>query len=232
MFNTGELGVHSKKSNQKVYDLIEKLLPRELLEAADPFTRDQDFYKWYFKRRIGSVGLLWGRNGGGWLGHFLSDKLLRNSIISELVEEKSLQGVIIEGIDDVFYIRQEDMNIFDSMNEHKEKAVRFLAPLDNLLWDRGMTEKIFDFEYSWEVYVPAEKRKYGYYVLPVLYDDRIIARFEPEKHRGNDSLKIKSWWWEEGIVATSEMENAIHKELLRFCEYLHADGLHKDSAKL
>ena len=48
------------------------------------------------------------------------------------------------------------------------KRVRFLAPLDNLLWDRRLVEAIFGFEYRWEVYVPAEKRKYGYYVLPVM----------------------------------------------------------------
>jgi uncharacterized protein YcaQ len=232
MFNTGELGVYTKKSNQKVYDLIENLLPHELLEAADPFAKDHDFYKWYFKRRIGSIGLLWERNGGGWLGQFLSEKPLRNSIISELVEEKSLQTIFIEGIEEAFYIRQEDVNILDSVDEKKEKVVRFLAPLDNLLWDRGMTKKIFDFEYSWEVYVPIEKRKYGYYVLPVLYDNQIVARFEPEKHRGNNPLKIKNWWWEEGVVVNSEMKYAIQQALSNFCEYLHADGLDKEVESL
>lgn len=232
MFNTGELGVYAKKSNHKVYELTEKLLPQELLEAADPFAKDNDFYKWYFKRRVGSIGLIWGRNGGGWLGHFLSEKPLRNSIISELVEEKSLQTISIEGIDEVFYIRQEDVAIFDSVDGEREKVVRFLAPLDNLLWDRGMTERIFDFEYSWEVYVPVEKRKYGYYVLPVLYGNQIVARFEPEKQRGNSPLKIKNWWWEEGIVVSSEMEYAVQKALMNFCEYLQADGIHKDSVRL
>ncbi|HYE11682.1 MAG TPA: crosslink repair DNA glycosylase YcaQ family protein [Patescibacteria group bacterium] len=232
MFNIGELGVYTKKSNHKVYDLIENLLPKELLEAADPFESDHDFYKWYLKRRIGSIGMLWGRNGGGWLGHFLSEKPLRNSILTELVEEKSLQTISVEGIDEVFYIRQEDICIFNSIDEGRERGVRFLAPLDNLLWDRGMTEKVFDFEYSWEVYVPAEKRKYGYYVLPVLYGNEIVARFEPEKQRKNDPLKIINWWWEEGIVVTKEMKHAVQKALFDFCEYLQADGIHRDSAKI
>jgi uncharacterized protein YcaQ len=224
--------VYTKKNNHKVYDLIENLLPKELLEAADPFESDHGFYKWYFKRRIGSIGMLWGRNGGGWLGHFLSEKPLRNSILTELVEEKSLQTISVEGIDELFYIRQEDVAIFDSVEEGSEKVVRFLAPLDNLLWDRGMTEKVFDFEYSWEVYVPVEKRKYGYYVLPVLYGNEIVARFEPEKQRKNDPLEIKNWWWEDGIVVTKEMEYAVQKALLDFCEYLQADGIHKDSVKI
>lgn len=231
MFNTGELGVYAKKNNHKVYDLIENLLPHELLDSPDPFANDHDFYKWYFKRRVGSVGLLWGRNGGGWLGHFLSEKPLRNSILAELVEEKSLQAVAIEGIEEIFYIRQEDTAIFDTSDKERKNSARFLAPLDNLLWDRGMTEKVFDFEYSWEVYVPVEKRRYGYYVLPVLYGNQIVARFEPEKQRGNEPLKIINWWWEEGTVVTKEMKHAVHQALLDFCQYLQADGIHKDSVR-
>lgn len=229
MFNIGELGILKKKNTQKIYDLIENLLPRELLDSPDPFVNDHDFFKWYFKRRIGSIGLLWGRNGGGWLGQFLSDKELRLSILAELVEEKSLQTLSIEGIGETFYMRQEDLKIFDSIHKEKgkEKIMRFLAPLDNLLWDRDMIDKLFTFKYSWEVYVPIDKRKYGYYVLPVLYGDRLVARFEPEKQRSKNPLKIKNWWWEEGITVTKEMKSAVEKSLLMFCAYLQADGIDK-----
>lgn len=231
MFNIGELGVYAKKNNHKIYDLIENLLPKELLEAADSFESDHDFYKWYFKRRIGSVGMLWGRNGGGWLGQFLSEKSLRDSILSELLEEESVQAVFVEGIEKVFYIRQEDMKILDNISVEREKEVRFLAPLDNMLWDRDMTKAIFDFEYTWEVYVPLEKRKYGYYVLPVLYGNQLVARFEPEKQRGNDPLEIKNWWWEVGIEVTKEMKAAVKKALQEFCEYLGASGVSKEGLK-
>ena len=224
MFNTGELGIFKKKNTQKIYDLIENLLPPELLHSPDPFTSDRDFLKWYFKRRIGSIGLLWGRNGGGWLGQFLSDKELRSSILSELVEEKSLMTLSIEGIDETFYMRREDLKIFDTMKKEKEKIIHFLAPLDNLLWDRELIQKIFGFKYSWEVYVPIDKRKYGYYVLPVLYGDQLVARFEPEKQKGKEPLKVKKWWWEEGVNVTQEMKAALNQCKKVFCEYLQADN--------
>lgn len=222
MFNIGELGIYKKKNTQKVYDLIEKLLPQELLDYPDPFPSDRDFYKWYVKRRVGSMGLIWGRNGGGWLGHFLSDKALRTSILSELVEEGSLLTLSIEGIKETFYIRVEDYVILNAVPAAKEKVMRFLAPLDNLLWDREMVEKLFGFKYTWEVYVPVEKRKYGYYVLPVLYGDQLVARFEPELQRRNEPLLIKNWWWEEGIVVSEEMKVSTNKSLERFCNYLEA----------
>lgn len=229
MFNCGELGVFRKNNTQKVYDLIERLLPHELLHCADPFKNEREFLKWYFKRRVGSTGLVWGRNGGGWLGYFLSNKELRANILSELVEDNKLVMISIEGIDDIFYIRHEDFAILSKTHEAREKVVRILAPLDNLIWDRKMTEEIFNFRYTWEVYVPVEKRKFGYYVLPVLYGDQIVARFEPEIHRGNNPFAIKNWWWEDGIAISEELKSAVKKELYAFSRYLQADGVTEES---
>jgi uncharacterized protein YcaQ len=229
MFNIGIAGVKGKNNVQKVYDLIENILPEEILYKEDPFDNDMDFYKWYFKRRIGSIGIYWDRNGGGWLGHFVSDKKLRKEVLHELCEEGELLTVDIDGINEKFYIRTEDSKMLSAIEQNYEKKVNFLAPLDNLLWDRKLIKDIFDFEYSWEVYIPVEKRKYGYYVLPVLYGDRIIARFEPEIHRGTNPLIIKNWWWEDGFMETSEVINCIMDCFERFCKFLNSSGLSDDS---
>ncbi|MBP5462621.1 MAG: winged helix DNA-binding domain-containing protein, partial [Lachnospiraceae bacterium] len=76
------------------------------------------------------------------------------------------------------------------------------------------------FKYSWEVYTPAAKRQYGYYVLPVLYGNRFIARFEPEKNNGKNPLAIKHWWWEKDVTVTDEMIAAIGDAFSRFSAYL------------
>jgi len=231
MFNIGIIGVKDKKNVQKIYDLIENLLPKELLQMDDPFDSDRSFYKWYFKRRIGSIGVYWDRNGGGWLGHFVSDKNLRKEILQELCDEDELLRVKVDGINDNFYIRAEDSKMLSALEESFEKKVTFLAPLDNLLWDRKLVKDIFDFEYSWEVYIPASKRKYGYYVIPVLYGDRMIARFEPDVHRGNSPLVIKNWWWEEGFNLTDEVRKEVIDGFERFCRFLKASGLSDESYK-
>lgn len=231
MFNVGLLGVKEKKNVQRVYDLIENLLPKEVLEMKDPFENNWSFYKWYFKRRIGSIGIYWDRNGGGWLGHFISDKKLRLEILQELCAEGELKKVIVEGINENFYIRVEDVFVLDELKQDLAKKATILAPLDNLLWDRKLIKDIFDFEYSWEVYVPITKRKYGYYVLPVLYEDRIIARFEPEKHRGNEPLVIKNWWWEDKNAVNEEITNAIFDCLGGFCRFLKGNGISEEASK-
>ena len=68
LYHSGVLGISSKLKTHKVYDLSERLFPKEILRTKDPFKTDYDFAKWYIKRRIGAVGLVWNKNGGTWLG--------------------------------------------------------------------------------------------------------------------------------------------------------------------
>ena len=98
--------------------------------------------------------------------------------------------------------------------------VVFIAPLDNLIWDRRLARDLFDFDYVWEVYKPAAERQYGYYVLPVLYGDRFVARFEPEQDKEAGVLRIKQWWWEPGVAVTDEMRSALRAAFAAFVDYL------------
>jgi uncharacterized protein YcaQ len=77
--------------------------------------------------------------------------------------------------------------------------VTFLAPLDPLAWDRDLLLRLWAFHYRWEVYVPAAKRQYGYYVLPLLYGDRFVGRIEPRIDRRAGTLRIVGLWWEDGF---------------------------------
>lgn len=109
--------------------------------------------------------------------------------------------------------------------KEKTKKVKFLAPLDNMLWDRNMITELFDFEYRWEVYTPIVKRKYGYYVLPVIYGNTFIGRFEAEKLIPQEPLIIKNWWWEPGIEITDVMLDEIDIAISEFAEYLKVPRL-------
>lgn len=161
---------------------------------------------------------MWDKRGGAWQGQFLSEKKLRERILQELVEKGEIVQLSVEDIKEPFYVAKDHIRFFDA--DDSKCKVKFLAPLDNLLWDREMISQLFDFDYRWEVYTPIEKRKYGYYVLPVLYGDRMIARFEPEKVRRNTPLTIKNWWWESGVTITSEMLEAIDSSIKEFANYL------------
>jgi len=221
MFQAGELGIYEKRNTQKVYDLIENLLPPEFCAPEDPFPSERAFYEWYFARRVGSLGLIWGKNGGGWLGHFVNDKKLRNEIMAALVDEDVLQEVSIRGIEELFYVRTQDIPYFEETRQPETGC--FLAPLDNLLWDRDMIEAIYGFRYSWEVYTPVSKRRYGYYVLPVMAGNELVARFEPEMYRGG-TLVVKNWWWEPRVKRSTLMDSVVDEAFRRFSEYLGVEA--------
>ncbi len=218
LYHSGELGISSKIKTHKVYDLSERLFPEAILKAEDPFKNENDFAKWYIKRRIGAVGLVWNKNGGTWLGFYVSDQALRTQVIRGLVDGGELLEYQVEGSKERFYIRSEDAGLVG--RSAGNAVAQFIAPLDNLIWDRGMIDDLFHFSYTWEVYTPVVKRKYGYYVLPVLYKNRFVARVEPEPNKGKAPLRIKNWWWEDGVTVTDEMLWAIRDAFCRFSAYL------------
>lgn len=222
MYHAGLLAVHHKEENRKYYDLTERLIPGDLHSATDPFETDEQYYEWYVYRRIGSVGLLWNKPSDAWLGIRGMKGAQRNEAFRRLIEKETLTEVHVEGLQFPLYMRSEDWDVLHKALSYVPSKTRssILAPLDNMLWDRALIKELFDFEYRWEVYKPAAERKYGYYVLPVLYDDKIVARFEPAKQRKNDPFSIQNWWWEEGISVNEPMQSSLMECFERFAAFL------------
>jgi uncharacterized protein YcaQ len=96
----------------------------------------------------------------------------------------------------------------------------FIAPLDNLLWHRDKLRWLFNFDYIWEVYKVPEQRKYGYYILPVLYGERFIARLDPAFDRKAKRFTLRNWWWEEGFSPDESLLPTLREALAQFLAYL------------
>ena len=144
----------------------------------------QEFMEWYVLRRLESLGVYWLKRGPGWLGFHLKDIKVIQSIICKLVEQGSLIEVEIEGMKEKFYLTKANYDLLlNYSNTLLHNNLRFIAPFDNYIWDRDLVKALFNFDYKWEVYVPEEKRKFGYYVLPVLYEDRFIGRLETSRDK-------------------------------------------------
>lgn len=177
MYFWGELIIHHKVGTRKVYDFTKKYFPSELLSMPDPNITIEQYFEWKVKRRIGAVGLLWERSGDAWLGISWMKSKQRFDAFSRLKEKGEVIKVEVEKIKHPLYIRKEEVALLHEVLEKSdvEPQASFIAPLDNLLWDRKLIKEIFGFEYVWEVYKPISERRYGYYVLPVLYGDRFVA---------------------------------------------------------
>ncbi len=229
LFNGGEFCVVYKRGTQKYFDLTERVLESKDLQGDLNMTIE-DFLEWYIERRIQSVGFLWNKSGGAWQGHFLSENETRSSILQTLLEKNKINEIQVEGIKESFYISENFQKYMKYQNSNS--YVRFIAPLDNIMWDRQMVEMLFDFIYRWEVYTPVAKRKFGYYVLPVLYNGQFIARFEAEPIREAGEFVIKNWWWEPKIEPNDDMKEMIAKEMARFAEFLQINNSPKNIKKL
>jgi uncharacterized protein YcaQ len=222
MYFQGELVIHHKIRARKVYDLAVRHLPAELLAAPDPNPIRENYHDWYVLRRIGSIGLLWNKSGDAWLGISGIKAKERGESINRLLKRKKIIELWVDGIKVPLYMRSSDKPCLDKILHSTAGSTRtaIIAPLDNLLWDRRLVKELFDFEYRWEVYKPANERSYGYYVLPVLYGDRFIARFEPGRDKKNGALAIKNWWWEPGV----NLPDGVYPELTncfrKFAAYL------------
>ena len=217
LFRQGRLCIADKKGTQRRFDLTQRLLPEDCLRVPE---RDEiAFEDWYVLRRLACVGLLWTRPGGAWQGYVVSGDRPRRAALERLAERGQVVPCRVEGRGETFYALPEALAMPDGGGP---RHARFLAPLDNLLWDRGMIEALFGFKYRWEVYTPVDKRQYGYYVLPVLYGIRFIARFDPEPVGKTGCFRLRGWWWEPDARPSRAMLEAVEIAMRQFAAFLGA----------
>jgi len=172
------------------------------------------------------------RPGDAWLGICGYSAAARGAAFIRLTGEGALAALAIDGLPETqpYHIAAADLPVLEQalVEGSANGQARILAPLDNLIWDRRMIRELFGFDYTWEVYTPVDKRRYGYYVLPVMYGSRFVARFEPERHRPGRPLTIRKWWWEPDAGPDAEMKSAVASALERFARYLDATGVEMD----
>ena len=221
LYTDGVLLIHHKSGTRKFYDLADKYLPADLLSAPDPCPDESARLDWRVLRRIGAVGLLWNRRSDAWLGISMAAEE-RDAAFARLEKAGRITPVRVEGLRFPLYVLNTDLPLLESVRSGQadcKARLEFLAPLDPMLWDRKLIEALFGFQYSWEIYTPASKRKYGYYVLPVLYGDRLVGRIEPKVDRKANSLTVQNIWFEPGVRQTKTLSGMIDKAVCRLARF-------------
>ncbi|HEY7451348.1 MAG TPA: crosslink repair DNA glycosylase YcaQ family protein [Candidatus Limnocylindria bacterium] len=204
MFVSGEIGIARREGSRRFYDLIERLVPAQYLDA--PPAPEAEAWRHRVLSRYRAVGLVattgnaelvWGQAGS---------VAQRKVITMSLIDEGVLVPVEVEGRRGVRLVMAEELPILEATARRSRRppTVSFLAPLDPLMWDRPMLRDLFDFDYLWEVYTPEAKRRHGYYVLPILFGDRFAGRLEPKLDRKRRQLDINGVWFEDGFEPMSE----------------------------
>lgn len=179
LFAAGEVTVAGRRGFERLYDLPERVLPAAVLDFPD--LHEDHAQRALLLHAATALGVGTEKD---LRDYFRQDPLPSRNALAELVEEGALQIVRVQGW------RQPAFRLPDSKVPRKVVASALLSPFDSLIWERARTERLFDFRYRLEIYTPALKRVYGYYVLPFLHNERIAARVDLRAERAMGRLAV------------------------------------------
>lgn len=233
---TGELMIHHRENFQRVYDFRDNIAPAHLNEAASEEEADN-----FFARKATAFhGLVREAKWGGSVSGFIERPVSRAEAqqwLAKLTGQGTLTPLTVEGSKERWYALTDDIPLLATIEAGNipaawqplttttgEEAV-FLAPLE-IVSARGRASWLFDFEYIWEVYKPAEQRRWGYYTLPILYNDLLVARLDPKLDRKTSTLVINGFWLEDQPLAHDpDFAAALARALAHFMTFLKAKRL-------
>ncbi|MBB3141089.1 DNA glycosylase AlkZ-like family protein [Halomonas organivorans] len=223
LWDSGHLMTHHRVGGRHAYDLPERVLPQgtSVAEASD----DEALQR-LVARRVQAAGLLRpAADGAVW--SLPCPRAERDRIAARAIARGELLELDVDGT--AYWTTPEALATLEDAAEplaSPSREVRFLAPLDPLMWDRGGVARLFAFDYVWEVYKPETQRRWGYYVVPVLWGERFVARFDARCQQG--ILTILAWHWESDITPArlpEGLDEALEPAARAFLDYLGATRL-------
>jgi uncharacterized protein YcaQ len=210
----GELMVAKRDQFQRVYDLTERVHPKWSAEAYS----EADAKNILIARTIKSLGIALPQ----WIpDYYRLPKSKQESVLGSLVESGEILHVNLEGFESAGYIHKDNMKLYESIVSGSTNSDRtvILSPFDPLLWDRTRLKTLFGFDFRLECYLPASKRKFGYWLLPILHNDSIIGKMDVKADRKNKVLEIKSISLEDGVKVTEGLLDGLSRTIHNFANW-------------
>lgn len=242
LWECGRVIAAARPKGEIVFDLPERAIPEDLRKAGQDISiREAVEYrrrKYYRALRLIDAN----HQFFGWSNMKAAERL-------ELIEKDVQAGILIPvTIKDVrrkYWILAEDADELvacetAAANRGKNssagrgggdgksnRGVRILSPLDNFLWRRERLQDLLDFDYTWEIYIPEHKRKYGPYTMPILADERLVGRIDLKYDRPASTLLVNLLAWEPwlGQTARRKLQSGLNAELDNLCQYLGATNI-------
>jgi uncharacterized protein YcaQ len=200
---TGVLGLARRDGSRRRYDLIERLVPRDVLEREVPLEERLRHRMLSRYRAHGLLGASPGADILNGLGAAKPDPRFpgnpgRTVIRQRLIDEAAIVPVSVEGVRGPRFVLPGELDLLERPPEPAQ-SVAFLPPFDPVVWDRPFLGALFGFDYVWELFLPPAKRRWGWYVLPILFGDRLVGRMEPRIERDESTVQVLDLWWEDGF---------------------------------
>jgi uncharacterized protein YcaQ len=213
LFSSGQLMVARRRNFQRVYDLTSRVLPAEV-DTVEPST--EEMARFVVRRAVSSKGVT-PPEGIRW-GH-LGDGETIAAAVEELVDEGQVTPVRLRGDDDrTWYAWSEALEGIAGSRPPRRRA-RILSPFDSFVIDRNRLRDMFGFDFALECYLPAAKRRYGYFCLPVLFGDRFIARLDAKSDRRRRALVVRRLTFESRFAEHEAALRPLARELRSFASF-------------
>ena len=208
LWRTGEFAITRRVGFQKVYDLAERVIPRQHFDAE---VSHDAFVDWACRQALARLGFATRGEIAGFWG------LLTPPEVEEWLSRNNgdLETVLVEGQDGANRHAFALPGVADTaLSDHPvPSGVRILSPFDPLLRDRKRGERLFGFSYRIEVFVPEAKRQFGYYVFPVLRGDRLIGRIDMKADRATGTLNVRAFWPERGVRRSRILQAGLERAI-------------------
>jgi uncharacterized protein YcaQ len=232
LWRTGEVMTHHRENFERVYALTESVAPAHLIRQSDEDEAD----RFLIRKEVSFSGLSrLNRTSDAWQRDVPFSKA--SQICQALLADGDLIEVQVDGWKAVHYALGSDAKILRDLSTGRvpkawtpldtatTEEVVFLAPLEHVS-ARGRAKVLFGFDYVWEVYKPEHQRKFGYYTLPILWGDRLVARFDSRFDRTTNTFVILGLWLEDQVLGKDEaFAEALARGFARFVTFLGASKL-------
>lgn len=211
LYDAGELMISERRGFQRVYDLAERVLPAGL-DLSEPDSAEAA--RWAVHRTLDNLGLADRRQMHIWHG----DRKLVQATVEDMVAAGELCQLQVRGdAGEPLYARALDLQA--TANGRATRRVHLLSPFDNLVIRRPWLQRLFDFDYTIECYVPGPKRRYGYFCLPVLFGDRFVGRLDPKADRKTGTFIVRRLELEPGVDAGEALLRPLAETIWRFAAF-------------
>lgn len=224
LFDLGEIMVCKRVNFRRYYDLTERVLPG-WVDTTPPSW--EEMVRHHLERAVLALGVCLPTQAGDYT-HM--KRTQARPIVDALVDEgvfAEIEGQLYDGTITTLIVHRDSLPDLERVaaGEIQSRHTTFLSPFDSLFWARGRDEQFWGFKQVLEAYKPARDRKWGYFCLPILYQDRLIGRFDPKLERKTGVLKLKAVHLEPGVKPNADMVEAIAQAMRDFMAFHNATEL-------
>lgn len=209
LLTAGEVMVARRERFQRVYDLRERVLPPRFGGPPPPREEADRVLALKALRALGIAR-------AGWVAdYYRSARRPTAERVRRLANEGAVLTVTVEGWKEPGFVHPDNAALLEraAAGTLRPSHTTLLSPFDPLVWDRLRTRALFDFDYALECYLPAHRRRWGYYVLPILRRDRLVGRLDAKAHRQGGIFLVKSLWLEPGVRTTERLARDLARAL-------------------